>query len=213
MFTGIVQAYREVVGLVEETDLHRLQIDMAELTTDLELGASVAINGTCLTVTRIDADTVWFDVIRETLDTTNIGSLKTGDFVNLERSFRVGDEVGGHIVSGHIAANIPVVAIDQSDNLRKLWFGVEAEWLRYVMHKGYVSIDGASLTVSDLDLDKGKFAVSLIPETIDRTTLGRVGVGDRVNLEVDSQTQSVIATVERLFQDDDWRQRILPSKK
>jgi len=211
MFTGIVQAYREVVSLVQETDLHRLQIDMAELTTDLELGASVAINGTCLTATRIDGDTVWFDIIRQTLDTTNLGSLKAGDFVNLERSYRVGDEVGGHIVSGHIAANVPVVAIDQSDNLRKLWFGVEPQWLRYVMLKGFVSVDGASLTVSDLDLDRGKFAVSLIPETIARTTLGQVVVGDHLNLEVDSQTQSVIATVERLFQDDDWRQRIMPS--
>lgn len=213
MFTGIVQAYREVTGLVKETDLHRLQIDMAELTTDLELGASVAVNGTCLTATRIDGDTVWFDVIRETLDTTNIGRVKTGDFVNLERSFRVGDEVGGHIVSGHIAANVPVIAIDQSDNLRKLWFGVDDNWLRYVMHKGYVSLDGASLTVSDLNLEQGKFAVSLIPETIERTTLGRVIVGDRVNLEVDSQTQSVIATVERLFQDEDWRARILPNQE
>ena len=210
MFTGIVQAYREVLRVTEETDLRRLQIDMTSLTDDLQLGASVAINGTCLTVTRIVDEAVWFDVIRQTLDTTNIGDLKQGDFVNLERSFRVGDEVGGHIVSGHIATRVSVVSIDQGDNLRKLWFGVEPQWLRYVMHKGYVGLDGASLTVSDLDLQAGKFAVSLIPETIERTTLGRVTIGDQVNLEVDSQTQSVIATVERLFQDDDWRARMLP---
>ena len=210
MFTGIVQAYREVLRVTDETDLRRLQIDMAGFTDDLQLGASVAINGTCLTATRIVDEVVWFDVIRETLDTTNIGELKEGDFVNLERSFRVGDEVGGHIFSGHIATKVYVVSIDQSDNLRKLWFGVEPKWLRYVMHKGYVSLEGASLTVSDLDLPAGKFAVSLIPETIERTTLGRVVIGDQVNLEVDSQTQSVIATVERLFQDDDWRARTLP---
>lgn len=212
MFTGIVQAYREVLQVIEETDLRRLKIDMSGLTEDLELGASVAINGTCLTVTAVDDDgTVSFDVILETLNTTNIGAVSEGDFVNVERSFRVGDEVGGHIVSGHIATNVPVVSIEQGDNLRKLWFGVEPQWLRYVMHKGYVSLDGASLTVSDLDLAGGKFAVSLIPETIERTTLGRVEVGSQVNLEVDSQTQSVIATVERLFQDDEWRARIAPT--
>ena len=210
MFTGIVQAYREVGAVVEETDLRRLRIDMREMTDGLELGASVAVNGTCLTVTRVDGTDVWFDVIKETLDTTNIGALKVGDFANVERSFKVGDEVGGHIVSGHIAANVPVVHIEQGDNLRKLWFGVEPEWLRYVLHKGYVSLDGASLTVSDLDHDSGRFAVSLIPETIERTSLGRVEVGSRVNLEVDSQTQGVVATVERLFQDKDWRERVLP---
>lgn len=210
VFTGIVQAYREVTEVVDEVDLRRLQIDMHNLTDALELGASVAVNGTCLTVTQVDGPSVWFDVISETLKTTNIGALGVGDRVNVERSFKVGDEVGGHIVSGHIATNVPVVSIDQGDNMRKLWFGVEPEWLRYVLHKGYVSLDGASLTVSDLDLGAGRFAVSLIPETIERTTLGRVEVGSRVNLEVDSQTQGVIATVERLFQDEDWRSRVLP---
>lgn len=210
MFTGIVQAYREVGDVVEETDLRRLRLDMHDLTDGLQLGASVAVNGTCLTVTRVDGSDVWFDVIKDTLDTTNIGQLKTGDFANIERSFRVGDEVGGHIVSGHIAANVSVVQIEQSDNLRKLWFGVPPEWLKYVLHKGYVSLDGASLTVSDLDHQGGRFAVSLIPETIERTTLGRVEVGSRVNLEVDSQTQGVVSTVERLFQDKDWRERTLP---
>jgi len=211
MFTGIVQAYREVVEVVDKVDLRLLQIDMHDLTDALELGASVAVNGTCLTVTDVTGPLVWFDVISETLSTTNIGMLRKGDRVNVERSFKVGDEVGGHIVSGHIATNVPVVSIQQSDNLRKLWFGVPPQWLRYVLHKGYVSLDGASLTVSDLDLDAGRFAVSLIPETIERTTLGRVEIGSRVNLEVDSQTQGVIATVERLFQDDDWRARVLPN--
>ncbi len=197
--------------VIEQTDLRRLRIDMRDMTDSLELGASVAVNGTCLTVTRVDGSNVWFDVIKETLDTTNIGALKVGDFANLERSFKVGDEVGGHIVSGHIATCVPVVDIEQSENLRKLWFSVEPGWFRYVLHKGYVSLDGASLTVSDLDSDKGRFAVSLIPETIERTSLGRVEIGSRVNLEVDSQTQGVVTTVERLFQDKDWRDRVLPT--
>lgn len=210
MFTGIVQAYRVVLDVIDEVDLRRLKIDMHDMTDELQLGASVAVNGTCLTVTKVEGSDVWFDVIKETLVTTNIGMLKLGDFANIERSFTVGDEVGGHIVSGHIASTVSVVEIEQSDNLRKLWFAVEPDWLKYVLHKGYVSLDGASLTVSDLEYDKGRFAVSLIPETIDRTSLGRVEVGSQVNLEVDSQTQGVVATVERLFQDKTWRDRMLP---
>ena len=209
MFTGIVQAYRPVLDVKEETDLKRLCLDLTDLTDDLETGASVAVNGTCLTVTGFDAGRVWFDVILETLNTTNIGGLRVGDYANVERSFRVGDEVGGHIVSGHIATTAAVVHIEQGDNLRKLWFTLPQEWLRYVLHKGYVALDGASLTVSDLDSAGGRFAVSLIPETIERTSLGRVDVGDAVNLEVDSQTQTVVATVERLFQDPEWRERVL----
>ena len=212
MFTGIVQGYREVIDVADETDLRRLVIDMSAMTDDLELGASVAINGTCLTVTQIHVGdrpgAVGFDVIRETLDHTNLGELRKQDRVDVERSFKVGDEVGGHIVSGHIATTVAVVRIEQSDNLRKLWFAVAPEWRRYLLHKGYAALDGASLTISDLDDSEGHFAVSLIPETIERTRLGRVEVGDRVNLEVDSQTQGVVATVERLFADPDWHERI-----
>ena len=172
-------------------------------------GASVAVNGTCLTATGVEEGLVWFDVIRQTLDTTTLGKLKVGQRVNVERSYKVGDEVGGHIVSGHVATRVAVTAIDQSDNLRKLWFGVPQEWLRYLLLKGFVAIDGASLTISDLDLTSGRFAVSLIPETIERTSLGTVALGDEVNLEVDSQTQGVIATVERLLENPEWRARFL----
>ncbi|MEM7218893.1 MAG: riboflavin synthase subunit alpha [Pseudomonadota bacterium] len=209
MFTGIVQGYRRVLGVRDDTDLRGLTIDMQDMIDGLELGASVAINGTCLTVTHVAPDgAVAFDVIRETLNHTNLGELREGDLVDVERSFRVGDEVGGHIVSGHIATTVEVVRVEQSDNLRKLWFAVGSEWRRYLLHKGYAALDGASLTISDLDDDAGCFAVSLIPETIERTRLGRVEVGDRVNLEVDSQTQGVVATVERLFADPEWRERV-----
>ena len=213
MFTGIVRAYQAILAIERHTALTRLQIDLSGLTEGLEQGASVAINGTCLTVTGQDGDGVWFDVIQQTLDNTNLGTLAVGQCVNIERSFRVGDEVGGHILSGHIAAAVPVVAVEQSDNLRRLWFSAPPEWLRYVLLRGYVALDGASLTVSHLDTDQGRFAVSLIPETIERTTLGSVAEGERVNLEVDSQSQSVIATVERLLEDPDWRDRLRTALK
>jgi len=209
-----VQLYALVTAIDDRVDLRRLQIDMSGMVEGLAAGASVAVNGTCLTVTHIvtatDSTLVWFDVIKETIDTTNLGALAVGDRVNLERSYRVGDEIGGHILSGHIAAQVPLVDIQQSDNLRNLWFAIPKQWLRYVLHKGFVALDGASLTVSDLDLVTGRIAVSLIPETIERTSLGRVALGDSVNLELDSQTQGVVATVERLFADPDWRARLLP---
>lgn len=209
MFTGIVQGYREVLAIEDATDLRRLQLDLTGLVDQLEPGASVAVNGACLTATTIAAGHVWFDVIRQTLDTTTLGQLEVGQRVNVERSFKVGDEVGGHIVSGHIATKVPLHRIEQSDNLRKLWFSVPPEWLRYLLLKGFVAVDGASLTISDLDAAGGTFAVSLIPETIERTNLGRIEVGEDVNLEVESQTQGVITTVERLLEDPEWRARFL----
>jgi len=209
VFTGIVQAYREVLAVEDLTDLRRLQLDLTGMVDDLILGASIAVNGVCLTVTAIDKGHISFDVIRQTMATTTLGNLVVGQRVNVERSYRVGDEVGGHIVSGHIATKATLARVEQSDNLRKLWLRAPQEWLRYLLLKGFVAIDGASLTISDLNISEQCFAVSLIPETIERTNLGSIAVGEDVNLEVDSQTQGVITTVERLLEDPEWRARFL----
>jgi riboflavin synthase len=201
MFTGIVQGYCPIVRIEAETNLKRLAIELGELAAGVETGASVAINGTCLTVTGEEAGGVLtFDVIQETLNLTNLGALEVGDHVNVERSFRVGDEVGGHILSGHVADTVGVARIDQGDNLRTLYFSVPKPWMKYLNHKGFVALDGASLTIASVDADAAEISVSLIPETIERTTLGRVKSGDRVNLEVDAQTQAIVDTVERLMQ-------------
>lgn len=200
MFTGIVQRLLPLAAVVEEPQLRRLSIDLDELADGLELGASVAVNGVCLTVTSVDDARASFDVIHETLALTNLGDLKAGDLVNVERSFVVGAEVGGHIVSGHVACSVPVVRIVEADNQRDLYFSVPAHWGRYLMLKGYAALDGASLTISSLAVEEGEFGVSLIPETIARTTLGLCKVGTRINLEVDSQTQTVVDTVERLVE-------------
>lgn len=199
MFTGIVQGLCEVADVVEESGLRRLAITLGDLSTGLESGASVAVNGVCLTVTgRPDAVTR-FDVIRETLDHTNLGDLVPGSLVNVERSFRVGDEVGGHVVSGHVSDVARVSRIDQGDNERNLYFHVPESLMRFFTMKGYVALDGASLTLSHVDSLANEIGVSLIPETIARTTLGRVVVGDGVNLEVDSQTRTIVETVERVL--------------
>ena len=200
MFTGIVQGYCPILRVDEEANLRRLAISMGELADGAELGASVAVNGTCLTVTGEESGGVLtFDVIQETLNLTNLAELAVGDFVNVERSFRVGDEVGGHILSGHVADTVEVARIDEGDNLRTLHFSVPARWMKYLNHKGFVALDGASLTIASVDGERREISVSLIPETIERTSLGRVKEGARVNLEVDAQTQAIVETVERLI--------------
>lgn len=199
MFTGIVQAMCPVTAVEDAAPLRRLTVDLGDLAADLALGASVAINGTCLTVTGTSAGTASFDVIRETLEKTNLGDLRAGTLVNVERSFRVGDEVGGHLVSGHVADVATVANVEQRPGERNLYFTVPPALMKYLSLKGFVALDGASLTISHVDADACRIGVSLIPETIARTTLGRVQVGDRVNLEVDAQTRTIVETVERVL--------------
>ncbi|MFK7914544.1 MAG: riboflavin synthase subunit alpha [Pseudomonadales bacterium] len=210
MFTGIVQAQCSVTRVEDQPSLRRLWVDLGELADNLEGGASVAHNGVCLTVAGQQGSIVQFDVIAETLDRTNLGTLGAGDLVNIERSFRVGDEVGGHIVSGHVAASVAVARIDQSDNLRVVYFTVPSEWMKYLHLKGFVALDGASLTISHCDQQACEIGVSLIPETIERTSLGRCEVGEYVNLEVDAQTQAVVETVERVLGSDRYAHLLAP---
>jgi riboflavin synthase len=211
MFTGIVQGLCSVVAVDEQQALRRLAIDLGHLGAGLELGASVAVNGTCLTVTAVEAGTARFDVISETLQRTNLGRLEAGSMVNVERSFRVGDEIGGHIVSGHVSGVAEVVRVDTGPNERNVYLRVPEGLMKYLTMKGFVALDGASLTIARLDAEASEIAVCLIPETIGRTTLGSVGTGDRVNLEVDQQTQTIVETVERLLSQPEWRARFAGS--
>lgn len=199
MFTGIVQGLCPVRRVDDEPGLKRLTIELNELAQGLELGASVAVNGTCLTVTGVTEGAADFDVIRETLDRTNLGTLRVGSLVNVERSFRVGDEIGGHIVSGHVTDVAVVERVEGGANERNVYLRVPPELMKFLSYKGFVALDGASLTISAVDAESSTIGVSLIPETIARTTLGRVSVGDRVNLEVDAQTRTIVETVERVL--------------
>ncbi len=208
MFTGIVQGLCRVVSVGNEPGLRRLQIDLGDLADGLSSGASVAVNGTCLTVTTIAGGLAGFDVIRESMARSNLGSLQVDCLVNIERSLRFGDEIGGHILSGHVADVATVAQIDAGENERTVWFDVAPQWLKFMFHKGFVALDGASLTISAIDRPRGRLCVSLIPETIGRTTLGSVVVGERVNLEIDAQTQAIVATVERLLEDPEWRRQL-----
>lgn len=198
MFTGIVQAAAELVAIEEKQDFRSHVLAMpGALCEGLAIGASVAHNGCCLTVTAIEGERVSFDLMRETLRLTNLGGLAVGDRVNIERAARFGDEIGGHVMSGHIICMAELVEIDEAPNNRRLWFELPAAYARFLFEKGYIGIDGISLTIGEVR--ERRFCVNLIPETLARTTLGERVPGDRVNIEVDPQTQAIVETVERIM--------------
>ncbi|MCV6589403.1 MAG: riboflavin synthase subunit alpha [Marinobacterium sp.] len=196
MFTGIVQGQAIVSALDHQTDFMRLTLTLPEGHTDnLQTGASIAVNGTCLTVTAFEGNNVQFDLIVETLRVTNLGQLTTGNRVNFERAARFGDEIGGHLLSGHIHDQAEIVDIERSDNNCVLWFEVSPQWMKYILPKGFVALNGASLTIGDVT--DNRFNVYLIPETLALTTFGEATPGWTINLEVDPHTQAVVDTVER----------------
>ena len=163
----------------------------------LQTGASVAHNGCCLTVTETDGRTARFDLMAETLDKTNLGRLKAGDLVNLERAARFSDEIGGHLMSGHITATTEILRIERTEHNTTMHFALPAALKPYILPKGFVGLDGCSLTIGSVGVDS--FCVHLIPETLRRTLFGTRQAGDTVNLEIDPQTQAVVDTVGRIL--------------
>lgn len=198
MFTGIVQGMGEIAATEGGDDFRTLTVRLpAGLADGLAVGASVAHNGCCLTVTRLEGDTARFDVMGETLARTNLGRLKTGDKVNIERAARFGDEIGGHVMSGHIMTTAEILRVEQNGRNRAVWFALPECAAPYVFAKGFVGLDGCSLTVGETA--DGAFNVHLIPETLERTLFGTRQVGDCVNLEIDAHTQAVVDTVARVM--------------
>lgn len=199
MFTGIVQGTAEVLAIEEKPNFRTHIVKLpAEMLPGLELGASVSHNGCCLTVTEVQGDRVSFDLVKETLRITNLGDLKVGDTINVERAAKFSDEIGGHLMSGHIMTTAEISKIVTSENNREIWFRPQdAMQMKYILHKGFIGIDGISLTVGEVT--KTKFCVYLIPETLARTTLGTKRLGDRVNIEIDPHTQAIVETVERVL--------------
>jgi riboflavin synthase len=207
MFTGIVQGLCRVADVRVAAGIRHLDIVLDDLTAGLCSGASVAINGVCLTASRVAGARATFDVIQESLARTNLGGVRAGDAVNVERSLKFGDEIGGHVLSGHIADVVRVARVETAEGVRNLYFDVPPQWMIFLFQKGFVALDGASLTIASIDRTRHQISVSLIPETIRRTTLGTAVVGQAVNLEVDPQLQAVVGTVERLLHDPAWRRQ------
>ena len=200
MFTGIVQGTGEVVAVSPDGRRVRLVVALPQRAGGpIEVGASVALAGVCLTFVSGSAERACFDVIDETLRLTTLGALRPGDPVNVERAARVGDEIGGHLLSGHISGGATVLSRAATATSLSLTLQLDPPLRPYVLPKGYVGLDGCSLTVGDAVDPDGRFAVHLIPETLRVTTLGALRAGDRVNVEVDAMTQAVVDTVERVM--------------
>jgi riboflavin synthase len=183
MFTGLVEVLGTVDRLTPEGAGRRLTVRAAEIAPELTLGESVAVNGACLTVVEHDAATCTFQAVPETLVRTNLGALRPGDRVNLERSLRVGDRLGGHIVQGHIDGVGTVDERESDGEWLTMWFRCPPALTAEMVSKGSVAVDGISLTLVEVTADR--FSVALIPHTLAVTTLGFKQPGDAVNLETD----------------------------
>ena len=191
MFTGIVQG-TGCVQSIEVGPVVTMGIQIPS-TDGLEIGASVSIDGVCLTATSVD-EAVTFDIIPETLERTTLGSLSPGSSVNVERALKFGDELGGHLLSGHIMGTAEILIVENQDYTIKC----SSEMAEFIQEKGFIAVDGISLTVGVTD-GQGCFDVHIIPETLRLTTLGSKGIGDLVNIEIDAMTQAVVETTKRLM--------------
>lgn len=195
MFTGIVQGTGEIIEVIEGDTIRSFKIQVPN-TESLEIGASISVDGVCLTATSIENKIVSFDVIQETLKRTTLGQLEVGETVNIERSLKFGDEIGGHLLSGHIMAT--GIVNEKSESGEGIDFTILAPLSieKYLLEKGYVAIDGISLTIGDVS--NSRFNLHIIPETMRQTTIASKQVGDAVNIEIDSTTQTIVSTVERM---------------
>ncbi|RUO81415.1 riboflavin synthase [Idiomarina tyrosinivorans] len=201
MFTGIVQTQATVHAITDKHEFRQLTLKVEpQFLIALEKGASIAINGCCLTAVAFDDSHVQFDVIDETLRLTNLGQLQQGDNVNFERSLKVGDEIGGHHVSGHIHTVGKVVDVRKSEDNWAIWIELPEPHQEYLFSKGFIAVNGASLTVGEVD--GNRFSLHLIPETLRLTNLAQAQPGSALNIEMDQQTMTIVATVKRMLQRD-----------
>jgi riboflavin synthase len=205
MFTGIVQGVARVAQVSDRSGLRSLRLRFAPgFDAGLQVGASVAVDGVCLTVAVRDSDAAEFDVMQQTLALTTLGSLVADADVNVERAAAQGAEVGGHVLSGHIDFKAALASIREPQNNRVLRIAVPAPWMRYVFAKGYIAVNGASLTVAETQREadgSGWFEVWLIPETLRMTTFADKREGDALNIEIERQTQVIVDTVRAAVQE------------
>lgn len=203
MFTGIVQGVARLAHITDKPGLRTYLIEFPTGFCDqLEIGASVAIDGVCLTVTeRAGDNAAYFDVMQQSLSITTLGSYQQGDQVNAERAAKEGVEIGGHPLSGHVDFTAQIVAIRQLENNYVLRIAVAPEWLGYIFAKGYIAINGASLTIATVNREEHWFEVWLIPETLRMTVFGHKQEGDALNIEIERSTQVIVDTVRNVLQE------------
>jgi riboflavin synthase len=196
MFTGIIKGRGKVTAIDEKISFRRITLLLPfELTAEIEIGASISVNGVCLTVAKFESSEVSFDVMAESLRVTTLGELGVGSEVNIERAALQNSEVGGHPLSGHIDCTCVIDRIERPENNVVMTFRVPEPFIKYIFSKGYIGLNGTSLTVTDADREAGTFKVWFIPETLRVTIFGDSREGDRVNLEVERSTQVIVDTV------------------
>jgi riboflavin synthase len=197
MFTGIVQGIATVEQLTDRPGLRSFRLRFPPgFAQGLEIGASVSCDGVCLTATTLHGgDAADFDVMQQSLALTTLGEVGEGGLINVERAAKDGAEIGGHPLSGHIDVTGTIVDVRRPENNHVLRIGLPPRWMRYVFAKGYIAVNGCSLTVAEADRQAGWFEVWLIPETLRATTFGAKAVGDRLNVEIERSTQVFVDTV------------------
>jgi riboflavin synthase len=183
MFTGLIEEVGKVIAVPAREERKRLQIASARMAPEAQIGASVAVNGCCLTVASRQADELGFDLLHETLERTNLKGLAPGSLVNLEQALRANGRVGGHFVQGHIDCAVPIRALEERGADLRMEVALPEEFAQYVVEKGSIAIDGISLTVAKLG--QNSFEVWIIPHTRSQTNLAAARQGDLVNLEFD----------------------------
>ena len=200
MFSGIVQNLGTIVSIDEASEIVTLEVQASEdFTKGLKVGDSVAVDGVCLTLTKLESDRMFFDAVPETLNKTIIKSYKKETEVNLEPSLRFNDSVGGHIVSGHIHTTGHINQVEIHGDAKDIVIDAGADWGKFLFEKGYIGINGCSITLGEIT--EGRFIVHLIPETLRATNLDNLVYGDKVNLEFDQNTITIVETTERILRD------------
>jgi riboflavin synthase len=200
MFTGLVEGQTHVLSLMRDADPATNMARLVLARPDIEIapsdiGMSYAIDGTCLTLVEYDDNQMTFDLISSTLDKTRLGRLNIGAAVNWEQSAKIGDRNGGHELSGHVDCTANVTSVEMMGTSRQITFTLPAALMRYVFAQGFVSINGASLTIASLNKDAGTFCVWIIPETAAVTNIGSLEAGNIVNIEFDRKTQVVVDSI------------------
>jgi riboflavin synthase len=203
MFTGIVQGMATVESVQAKGDIVTWSVRFPSgALSGVSQGASISLDGCCLTVTGFFADDkATFDLVPETIARTSFKDIRPGSILNYERSLRFGDEVGGHVLSGHVDFVAQVVSVQELGESRVVVFQCPVEWTRYLFTKGYIALNGASLTLTVVERERGQFSVSLIPETLAKTTFGNAKPGGNINVEIDRSTQAIVETVERVMRE------------
>ncbi|CAM3083581.1 riboflavin synthase subunit alpha [Legionella steigerwaltii] len=200
MYSGITKGLFEVVTLNKAPGLISYTVNLStELCNNLKSGDSVAVDGVCQTVVKIENTQVSFQAIQETLDKTTLNELQLGSYVSIERSLRVGDEIGGHEVSGHVFGTAAIHQKIMEENNLTLIIQCDPDWMKYILPKGFIAVDGSSLTVGKTVPEQGLFYLHLIPETLRLTNFAHKQINDRVNIEFDHKTKTIVDSIERIL--------------